>query len=277
MDEIQKPAAPAAAIEAEPQTPAIPEAPKHEDASSKFALLAKREKAIVRRQQEIKAREEGLSPREQELKQYEELVQQSKKNPLGLLKKLGWDYQMLTDLVLNEEKPTPELEIRSVKQEIEDLRKEREQERQSILQKQAEAQKAEYEEKISAFKDEITDFVKSKADDFEFINQYGQFDLIYETIEAGFHQNGKMMSIEEAARLVESHLESEVEKVTKTKKFQTKFGAKLPETVEKQDKGLPTLSNKLAASQTAPIENRRLSDQERIQRALAKLERKPLE
>jgi hypothetical protein len=79
------------------------------------------------------------------------------------------------------------------------------------------------------------------------------------------------MAIDKAAELVESYLENEAEeKILKSKKFQSKLAPKKDEPQPRQSNSV-SLNNSVTASSTAPGYLSPRSEQDRINRALAKL------
>ena len=166
------------------------------------------------------------------------------------------------------------METSSIKSEMQKLRDEiaqREQERENSA-KAMDEKRA--QEAISNFKENITGFLTGKPDDFELCNNYPEsVDLIYDVIEAHFAQTEKVMSMEEAAKLVEDHFESEAMKVTSFKKIQSKLAPKPAPTEEDgfqkaKQQASPTLNNSMSQT-VSGLSNSTETD--RIKRALAAL------
>lgn len=246
--------------------------PKADKLSSRFLALAKREQGIVRRQQEMKALEQQLGERESRIKKYEELEKQ-KPDPLKLLETHGYSYKDVTDYILNDQKPTPDLEIKSIKHEFESFKKSQEEQRQKELEDMRARQKLEYERTVEEFKEQVLNFVSSKPEEYELINLYEAGQLVFDTIEEHFHKTQKVLSSKEASDLVEKYLEDQLERTTKAKKFQARFAPKAesPKGDVKPDASM-TLSNSMSSSSPSLLPAK--TESERMQRALAALDRK---
>jgi len=273
MQEVTEAATiPVPTIEATP-TPEAPKAPARELASPQLSILAKREKALQKQREEIQKSKLDLDSKYEEINKFKSLKEQAKTNPLKFLEEAGLSYEELTNFILNGNKPTAEMETSSIKSEMQKLRDEiaqREQEREKSA-KAMDEQRA--QEAISNFKENITGFLTGKPDDFELCNNYPEsVDLIYDVIEAHFAQTEKVMSMEEAAKLVEDHFESEAMKVTSFKKIQSKLAPKPPATEEdgfqKSKQASPTLNNSMSQT-VSGLSNSTETD--RIKRALAAL------
>ena len=156
----QKPAASVSTSSTSSTTPEIKveTSPKIDDKiGSKFAALAKKERLVVQKAQELKAAEAALkaedaklkewkslqdkeisTEREKlqsnpEMKEFQEFKALKKMSALDAFKKLGFSYEQLTEQLLNEGKPTPEQLIESktasFQEELKALRAEREAEK----------------------------------------------------------------------------------------------------------------------------------------------------
>lgn len=256
------------------QTEETPKAPARELASPQLSILAKREKALQKQREEIQKSKLDLDSKYEEINKFKSLKEQAKTNPLKFLEEAGLTYEELTNFILNGNKPTAEMETSSIKSEMQKLRDEiaqREQERENSA-KAMDEKRA--QEAISNFKENITGFLTGKPDDFELCNNYPEsVDLIYDIIEAHFAQTEKVMSMEEAAKLVEDHFESEAMKVTSFKKIQSKLAPKPAPTEEDgfqkaKQQASPTLNNSMSQT-VSGLSNS--TENDRIKRALAAL------
>lgn len=256
------------------QTEEAPKAPARELTSPQLSILAKREKALQKQREEIQKSKLDLDSKYEEINKFKSLKEQAKTNPLKFLEEAGLTYEELTNFILNGNKPTAEMETSSIKSEMQKLRDEiaqREQERENSA-KAMDEKRA--QEAISNFKENITGFLTGKPDDFELCNNYPEsVDLIYDVIEAHFAQTEKVMSMEEAAKLVEDHFESEAMKVTSFKKIQSKLAPKPAPTEEDgfqkaKQQASPTLNNSMSQT-VSGLSNS--TENDRIKRALAAL------
>jgi len=273
MQEVTEAAAIPVPTEATP-TEEAPKAQARELASPQLSILAKREKALQKQREEIQKSKLDLDSKYEEINKFKSLKEQAKTNPLKFLEEAGLTYEELTNFILNGNKPTAEMETSSIKSEMQKLRDEiaqREQERENSA-KAMDEKRA--QEAISNFKENITGFLTGKPDDFELCNNYPEsVDLIYDVIEAHFAQTEKVMSMEEAAKLVEDHFESEAMKVTSFKKIQSKLAPKPAPTEEDgfqkaKQQASPTLNNSMSQT-VSGLSNS--TENDRIKRALAAL------
>jgi hypothetical protein len=291
--ESQAPKEGSPAIEAKPT-----EEPKQDTGvSSKFAALAKKEKAVRAKQSEIQSKEQALAEKEAKLAAmeakingFEEAKAQAKKNPLKYLQETGLTYDDIVQAQLNELQEDPALmEVKTKLDAMEKAQKDAEL-------KAAEDEKrriAEEENKVyEGYKAKIKAHVSGK-DEYELINTYNQHNLVFDTIRDFFDAKGRVISIDEAAQLVEKYLEGEVEqqltRAQQLKRFQTKFQPQaqaqaqeekpttLAQAVGKSGykpvSQVKTLNNSMAGS-SQPKSEKMLSPEEARKRAIAKLQGK---
>ena len=264
-----------------------------ETASAKFSALAKKEKAIVKRDQEIKAKEQAfaereakITAREASIKASEELWEKDIFKALETRLNLapGTGYQKLTDLVLEGKSVAPESQdpVVVAKKTIEQFKAEqkaRDDERLANEKKAKEEaelkQKQELEQAWEAYNNEVNEFVKSNADDYELINTYSQQALIAQTVDEFYNANKKVLSVKEAADMVESYLESEAKKALATKKFGSSLkkdsGEPKAEAKKEDAPAAKTLTNSMQPTSASVLPPQ--SEQDRMRRAMAALER----
>jgi hypothetical protein len=254
--------------------PAPVETPKTEAEpalSPKFAALAKKAKQAYQAQERLKAEKASIESQRKEIDQFNKYKTEATSNPLKALEALGWKYDDLVNYVLNDQKPTESQQISKVQAEIEALRKEQADKERLSVEREQQAAQRQFEETINAFKEKVTEHVSGNADKYELIAATDSQELIFDTIEEYFNKTGKIMAIDKAAELVESYLENEAEeKILKSKKFQSKLAPKKDEPQPRQSNSV-SLNNSVTASSTAPGYLSPRSEQDRINRALAKL------
>lgn len=277
------------------------EAPKDDRFSAKFAALTRKEKEIKAREKAALAREAELQKRLQEVEERSKsertLEDMLKENPLKVLKeKLGYDFEKLAEIQLNDENPTTDMKIQraleKVSQTYEEKIKKLEErlEEQTKLKAEEEKQEAQkqYEQTVNGFKTQIKDLVAKDDEKFELVQSRGQegIDMVFEVMqnvyletsgkdedgnilldETGMPvQPGKIMDIAEAIAEVERELEEHAKKILELKKFK-KQTSQEKEASTKQDS--PTLSN-THSSEVPRNGMKRLSDEE-SKREAAKL------
>lgn len=236
-----------AGAEAEP-------AAEKDEFASKFAALSRKEKDLRQKQQEIEAKyaEYEAWKKEQEEKANQKepevpLEYRLKKNPLDTLAEMGLSYEKLTELALNDGKPTTDMQMDLMRQELEQKYKsEIEALREEYLKdKEAQAEK-EYEQTLNKFVNDLTDFVNTN-EQYEFIKANDAVDLVYEVIQDHYNNTNEILSNKDAADLVESQLKEEFEK-----SFE-KLGSKLGYTKAQQAREAAAQSPTLSNSQTSHV------------------------
>lgn len=261
-----------------PETPApqAVEPPKEDPAlSPKFAALAKKAKAAYQAQAQLKAEKAALEAKRKEIDEFSKYKQEATSNPLKALEALGWKYDDLVNFVLNDQKPTESQKLTQVEQRLEALQREQEEREQKRIQIEQEAAQRQYAETIDAFKSKVASHVSENSEKYELIQLHDAQELIFDTIEEYFNKTNQVMDIAKAAELVENYLESQFETTfTKAKKLQGKFGKKeeAPQPQSKPQSTSVSLNNAVTSSSAAPGYLPPKTEQERIQRALAKLQ-----
>lgn len=260
--------------EAPPQPePVVEERPK-ERASDKFAVLARKEAEIYRRQQAVRQQQAELARQAEEIKAFQEMKRSARLNPVEALKQLGLTYEEVTEYLMNDNKPTPSAEVMSVKQELEEFKRQAAEEQRRFMEEQRSRAEAEQQEIVEQFHEEVSDYVAQHADTYELTSLYGGANLVWQVIEENFKQTQKLMSIPDAAKLVEEHYEELARKAQATKKFaatqQKAASPQVPAQTQAPRLG-PTLTNDLTARATANPQRPR-TDEDRIAAALARLE-----
>lgn len=277
-------AAPALASEASP------ERATEKPVSREFEVLARREREIVRKMQEAKQREKELEEREAKYKSFEDKRSSAKSNPLEALKELGLSYEDLTQFILNDQKPTADMEVRSVKDELRQLREDQKRQQQEAAERQKKEAEQAQAQAVENFKLDLGEFIETNAADYELLSLHGAqgVDLVYETIQTDWSQklekyeaNGrigrppKIMSTEDAVKLVEGFIEKQTEDFYgKSKKLQSKYARAGAEPGAAPGAPAPTtktLNNGLL-SPSAPSMVSAQTDQERMARAMKALE-----
>ena len=260
-------AAPAPEVAKEAEKPAPPKA-------DRFAVLARKEQDLLRRQQAVKQQQQLLAAQAEEIRAFQEAKRQAALNPLDALKQLGLSYEQITEFVLNDNKPTPNAEVQSVRQELEEFKRQAREEQARVLEQQRAMQAQEQQQIIEQFREEVSEYVSQQAETYELTNLYGGANLVSDVIEEHFKQSGKLLTIPEAAKLVEEHYEDLARKAQQTKKFAVtqKVASTQGQTAAPAPKLGPTLSNDLSASAVSAVPKSQRSDADRIAAALARLE-----
>lgn len=283
LPEAQTPAPEGQAPEAQAQ-----ETPRQDPASKAFLALAKREKALQRERMAIRAEKDEIAKIRAEmaaLRQETETLKAKPKSPREALERYGFSYKDATDYELNDGQPTAEQIARMAQEDVKRLREEKEDERKRSAEEKQRLAKEQEEAVVEEFKGEISDFVKEHAEDYELIGLHDAQNLVYDVTEAHFIKTQRVLSIKEAADLVEKWLEEQAERTFKAKKFTAK-GQPAPSGERSPLEGSPKagLQGEKATAQRRTLDNSVSSttptlvssssiESERMKRALAALTR----
>jgi hypothetical protein len=226
--EGQEAAAPAEGEEAANQEKKADE-PKPEDAvkaeedkkfAQKFAALSKREKAVAKREKDIQKRLADLEAKLKaseapKVEEKEALDLRIKKDPFNTLKELGFDFDSLTKIALNEGKLTPEMQLKLQQEQMEaklnakiaQLEKQREEEKRQQQEEQQKAQEKAYKQGIGAH-------IKANLDKYELLDAEGEYGIntVFDVIKGHYDETEEVMDLDEAASKVEDYLLEEAKK-----------------------------------------------------------------
>lgn len=268
----------------------------------KFAALSRQEKALKAKERALAAREKALEEKERgtitpqkPVEEKEPLELRLKKDTFGALKELGLTPEMLVQMMLNDGKPTQELQMqllkdevsRSSKSELEQLKAELQELKKDREDRKRQEEEAQQAQLIGGFKSQIKEFISKDLEKYDLLSvedDYG-IDLVYDLIaqdaqakqeELGDEFTGdEIMSIEEAADKIEQRLFEEAKKrIERSKKAKTLLAppsGQVTQSATPSKKASATLSNSLAQEQSrsrAPM-----SDEERIAAAAAMLKK----
>lgn len=244
---------------------------------SKFAALSRREKQLREREKQVEARlaeiearvaginkpaEEAEAPAEPEIP----FELRAKQNPLKALEELGYSYEDLTNIVLNDGKLGTDRQMQLMREELErDYKSKFEELENRLKEKEIKEEEQKYNQVIDNFKTEIQEFVAESGETYELIQANNAYDLVYDVIESYYNENGSILEVEQAAKEVEDYLYEEAMKYTSAKKIASAFGK--PSQPANPVRTSPTLSNSHAATGVSQQAASALSDDESRARA----------
>ncbi len=273
---VTQPTTPAEPPKPVPVVPETPPASKPDDMSAKFAALAKKERMLRMNFGQHKAKESALAERERKIAEREaQWESEFKTSPLEAIKKRGYSYEDLTKAALNDGKFDAATEVKEVRSEIERLRQEQADKDKKAQENATAQQTAAEQEAVETFKTNISTFIETNKEKYELTALYDASELVFQTVEEHFERTKKegkpkILTVDEACGLVESYLESELERTaTSSKKFQAKYQAAKQADPKQAPKSSVTLSNEHTS--TAPSLLPAHTEEDRIKRALAKL------
>ena len=249
-----------------------PQTEEQKSYSSQLAQLAKKERALrakaLQQQQALKAREEALKTKEAELAAKAATYdsdyipkQKLKERTLEALAEAGVTYDEVTQQQINAGTVPPAVQAYIDKLEARQAKLEAqiEETRGQSAKQQDEAYKAAIRQITADARTLVT-----TDPNFETVRETGSVKDVVELIEATFKESGRVMSVEEAASLVEEHLLEEIDKLTRIEKIKRRLQpkpataatveTKQPTQAQKQPQTMKTLTN--AAASTRPLSAR---------------------
>jgi hypothetical protein len=237
--------------------------------STQYAILARKEEALraraIQQDQAIKAREDAIAAREVELqsKANPDLSNyiskdKIKQNAYGVLTELGLTYDEITQQALASQSPDAQL-IRQMREELAEELKGVKEEQAKTRQIVEEQNTKAYQQAVSQITSEVKQLVKLDPS-FELIKAKSAHGDVVQLIERTFHEDGVLMSVEEAAQAVEDYLVEEAFKDSQVGKIQARLkkaaeAKPQPKTVAVQQQNaqpqIKTLTN--AVGSTRPL------------------------
>lgn len=261
------PAAEESAPVAEPERPA--------KVDPRFSQLARKEAELHRAREAMKAEKAAIEQAHRQVVAFEEARNAAKRDPLAALEALGLSYDDLTEQMLNGKKPTPSGEVAALRQELEQLRVEQEQARARAEQAAAARLEAERAAVIDEARQAAVAHVEANADRYTLTTINGGASLVPQVREQHFARTGQLLTIEQAASLVEKHFEGIADRVVKARQGIPAKTATAPAAAPAANPPAAprTLSNALTASPSVAAPKPR-TEADRIKAALARLEGK---
>lgn len=268
----------ATAEAAQPEKTVEPNAETSTDPNwdAKFAALSRKEKEMRERESALETRLAELEakltqPEPTETKEPElPLEYRLKRDPIATLGELGLDYETLTNMVLNDGRMSPEMQMKLMREELEsDYKSKFEELEAKLADKEIAEENEKYNQVINNFKTDLNNFIES-SDEYELIKANEAQDLVYDVIEQYHQEHGRILDTSEAADQVEKYLEDELRKVLSKSK---KLGNWNPESAKPvaSTTESPTLSNSQAVTGATQSANGKMLSREESLANLAHL------
>lgn len=198
-------------------TPTPPEQPKADPMAAKFAALARKDKEAKAREQALTAKEQSIAERIARAEKIEKALASKDDDPLEVFNALGIEVDKFADsLIAGPKKPKdPQTQaLEKMQARLEAIEAERAKEREEYQNKGR-------NEAVEKFQSKIAESVKAAGEKYELIQERGAVPLVYAVIEKHYEQTKELLSNEEAADMVEAHLEKEAKEQAQTL-FQSK-------------------------------------------------------
>jgi len=220
--------APEAVVPAEEKAP--------DPLSSQYAMIARKERAIRAREAAIRAKEAEIEARRASVAEaaapkaptFDESKYISKEklmeDTFGTLSEIGLGYDELTERALNAPKANElalSRELKALREEIKALKGDNESTKKSF----EESQKQQYDQAVNQINRDAQMLIKSDPN-YELIRETGSTREVVKLIEKTFSEDGYLLTVEEAAQMVEDHLLEQAERIARTKKIQQRLAPK---------------------------------------------------
>lgn len=195
--------------------------PEEEMISPKYAALAKREANLRLKAKELQLEREAMKA---EKAKYEsdyvpksQLQERLKSDPLTVMHELGVTYDELTSMILNAPQQA-DPQIVAIQQKLKAIEETQEKSQKS----QAEQQTKAYEQAVSQIRNQAKLLVDSN-EEYSTIKERDSVEAIVDLIKLTHEEEGIVMNVEEAAKLVEEHLLEDALKMAQLRKVKAKL------------------------------------------------------
>ncbi len=220
-------------------TPIEKKVPVRDVNTERFVHLSKKEAALVKERESFKKEQESFKAQQAEYDKYRkayemvnEIAELQKTDEIAAMRKAGFSDNAIMNLMAQaEDNSTPEEKaMKMAKTEIDKFRAEQAQLQEATEKKAIEARKSEDEKAITRYKGDIDNHIKTASDKLEYCSFYGEAarELIYETVSSILQDSNEMVSIDEAAQMVEDYYEEQDKAMNSLKKRSSHFAKKAP-------------------------------------------------
>lgn len=200
------------AAEPKPQVTAETKQPK----SDKFMAALEREKAFRDQERKARAAVEDLQRRENEWKSRMAAAGDPNADPIAYLEKMGVPFDKVVSAITSREPPKVEDKVKELESKLEAFKREQAEAAKRQAREQADADLAEFNRQVVAY-------VNKDAEKHELITAFNAQEYVPQFISQYAQNYGKVLDVDEAAKLVNDDLASVVEKIAATKWFQAKY------------------------------------------------------
>jgi len=248
------------------------------DLAHRLAILAKKEKGLLSKQQEMASRLKEMEERSKKFSEWEEIDKLASDNPTEYFKKKGLSFEQIQQKMLESMQDD---ELDPIQKQIKDLQS-------KLANKDSELEKLlndklserdnlkkqeEIEEQSKYYNQELKKFIGDKAEQYDLINTFEAGEEVFNVIKTVYLKtaekgNPKLMSFDEACDLYEKKLEELVQGMKKSKKVSKIFGVDDSEDIFGKVSGQVTLDDSFSPSSAHSPELK--TEAERL-RAAAKL------
>lgn len=219
------------------------------------------------------------------IEDYKSAMANGRRNPLGILKAAGLTLEDVVRAQLADGEPTADLLVRDVEQrssaESKAIREEVERLRKQLEDRDAREQSVAQERAVAQIRTTIDSHLRDNADKYELITALEQESEVFDLMRLTFQERNQILSVAEAADMIEDFLDKQAERAARTKKVSARFTAGQSNTAApkhtttadaRASKSVPTatLTNKQVTSPATPTDATPLETAEEFQERAAK-------
>lgn len=249
------------------------------DLAQRLAILAKKEKGILTREQEYKQKLKEYEEKAAKYSQYDELDKLVSENPLEFFKRKGLSFEEIQQKMLqslNDEDIDPiQKQLKELSEKLASKDKEiAELLEKKLAEKEEDSKKKNLDEQSKHYQAELNKFLESNKDEYELINAMGVQEEVFDVIKTVYLQTSekgapKLLTFKEASDLYEKEIANKIETLKNIKKVQSMFGIQQDESdIIAKLSGINTIDDSFTqTSSTSPD----LKSEEERTRAAAKL------
>lgn len=207
----------------DPEKPDLTGDGNHEiEFAKRFDQLTRQEKALRLKEEKLKLDSEKYEPLQRQIEELKTNPLKALKDAGWTFKELA--ELILNDEKPTVDKRLDDLQNK-FDADIKSRMDREEREKQEAKERKEAEEKATFEKQVGQIKQAIEDLVNENEEEYELIKNQNAFDLVWDVIQEVFNQTDgkKMLTIQEAAKSVEDYLYNEAEKNLSAKKFQSRF------------------------------------------------------
>lgn len=268
------------ALETGEQTP---EQKQTEAISPRLSAIIKRENALIKRERELKLEMENLKKSGEGKLSRDELIktlqEEYEEDPYEFMNKHNFSYEKLQNRILGGDEG---LKITKLEKKIETLMNQLTEKEKAKQTQEEQDEEAQYNTKKQTAISTIETEIAKLGDKFELVQNEGAFNEVYDVIEQMYREHGKMLSISEAAELVENQLEEDFKKRLEYKKVKgwTTPAQKVEESIIKSNSSeqlspkpteTKTITSDMISAGGSSKSDLELTDEERTEKAIRAL------
>lgn len=227
------------------------------DLSSKFAHLARKEKAFRAEQRKFQTERDAWKAQQTQYDQALGIANRIDRDPLGVLADRGITQDQLTSLLVNSSNPQEANHLFQLQQENKTLQAKIEQ----INKRFEDNDKTSYDQALNQIGYDAKMLINSDADKFELVNIHGEegIEAIKELCRVVWEEDKVLLTVQEAAEQVEQELYERAQKLASAKKLKPKEAAPVEPTQThtnlSKTQSKMTLNSQGAQKISAPVRN----------------------